>query len=461
MPASPFRRLLGRFELVSFATGPAGAVAGVLAAVMLGLVPAAGLAVGQDAADGESGVEAVRTHRITDPVGRWQRAGYAGMVPSIHLPTTHAADDLIHVWLRIPEGAAIDARWLPDERRWQLELPPGTAADRVEYYRIGGRAPGAAALYFDSAAADAADWTIADVRGTRVAPDGSQRFHVYRPVSGTDHADLAGWSWPRGDADLQARATQMLLEHCATTPRPTGKPPMGPAELDAMRRLNDCAGCHARGKPPLAFDRPGRSLERGTDNLGFYVPTAVLSDHCVVANHRPRDVNADDPFVTVRCGDAPAELKVEDGEEWYHCPGARVPTGHRDVRAALAAGHAYTERVCASRRWLYERMTARARRAFAKPLAACGLGKQAAPRAGDSCLVTPLQRCHPSAGALRPDSASAATAGCRGTWPRGQRPAVSPPSTLRCGWKPLPRDGCRLEHAPSSHAGRCARSAAG
>jgi hypothetical protein len=116
------------------------------------------------------------------------------MVPSIHLPTTHASDDLIHVWLRIPDGAVIDARWLHDGRRWERHLPPGTAADRVEYYHIGNVEPGHASLYLDSAVADAVDWTIADVRGTKVAQDGSQRFHVYRPVSGADHPRKSSWT---------------------------------------------------------------------------------------------------------------------------------------------------------------------------------------------------------------------------------------------------------------------------
>lgn len=160
---------------------------------------------------------------------------------------------------------------------------------------------------------------------------------------------------------------------------------MGPDELAAMERLNDCAGCHTRGKPPLGTERPGRTLERGTDNLGFYVPTAVLSDDCVVAHHRPEDLNDEDPFVTVRCGhdaDAPpAELVVEDGRERFRCPDDQIPIGHRDVRAGLAAGHPYTERVCAARRWLHARMTPHARRAYAAPLAACGIGAAQRPQA--------------------------------------------------------------------------------
>jgi hypothetical protein len=85
----------------------------------------------------------------------------------------------------------------PDGDGWRLVLPPGTQADRAEYYRIAGLQPPPAALYFDSSMLDPRDWTLADVRGTRVLRDGRQRFHVYRPVNGDVHAPLIGWSWPR------------------------------------------------------------------------------------------------------------------------------------------------------------------------------------------------------------------------------------------------------------------------
>lgn len=115
-------------------------------------------------------------------------------------------------------------------------------------------------------------------------------------------------------------------------------------------------------------------MERATDAHGFFVPQAVLSDDCMVANHRAHDLNAEGPFVDVRCADQPAELETRDGIEIYTYPNGQTPVGYRDVRAALAAGHDYTQRVCESRRWLYERMTPKARKAFARPLSACGIG---------------------------------------------------------------------------------------
>lgn len=318
---------------------------------------------------------AVRQLTIVEPMGYWEERGFAGMVPSIHLPTTHSRQNLIHVWLKVPPDKRIDAGWSAETASWQLLLPAGTQADRAEYHRVAGSAPGDATLYLDSSKVDKSMWTLADVRGTRVGRDGRQSFHVYRPMNGTVHAPLRGWSWPRGEPSARQAATNELLAFCRQARRPIGRPPMDAAGLAAMRRLNDCAACHQPDRPPALHRPNGRRLERGTDNLGFYVPTAVLSDDCVVAHHRPEDVNDEDPFVEVRCGEEPAQLVEVDGEQRYQCPNERVPVGHRDVAAGLAAGHEYTQRVCASRRWLFERMTPRARTAYAEPLAACGLGR--------------------------------------------------------------------------------------
>jgi hypothetical protein len=342
-------------------------LAAVLVALVTGALPA-----------GE-----VRELGIEDPVQWWERHGYAGMVPSIHLPTTHDRDDLIHVWLKVPAGGRIDAEYLPGQGRWCLILPPGTRSDRTEYYRVRGPRTGEATHYLGSSLMDPADWTVADVRGTHVHGDGGQELHVLRPTGPAPHESLRGWAWPRGNGAAQEEATRRLIEHARTTQRPLGRGRMSEAGLAALRRLNDCAGCHVPRRDRVTLKgEDGRSIERATDNLGFFVPTAVLSDDCVVANHRPEDLNAEDPFVEVRCGERPAELVEEGGAERYTCPDGQVPIGYRDVRAGLAAGHPYTKRVCESRRWLFERMTERARRAYAEPLAACGIGGSTAARPG-------------------------------------------------------------------------------
>jgi hypothetical protein len=318
--------------------------------------------------------ESLEAVAIDAPRHFWEERGFAAMIPSIRLPTTHEADDLIHVWLRVPEGGRIGAEYLSKQDRWSLVFPTGTRSDRVEYLRISGPEPDSETLFLPDDPKARGGWSVADVRGTVVLADG-QRFHVLRPVSGEPHAPLIGRAWRRGDAQAQHLATDWLTDRAASTRRPGGRPPLDPAGISQLARLNDCARCHRRDKPRRLWQDEEIAMKRATDARGFFVPQAVLSDDCVVANHRPRDLNVEDPFVEVRCGDQPATLEEHNGAEIYSCANGRVPIGYRDVPAGLAAGHAYTERLCQSRRWLYARMTPRARRAFVRAFEVCGIGK--------------------------------------------------------------------------------------
>jgi hypothetical protein len=65
----------------------------------------------------------------------WRRAGFVEMVPPVRLPTDTRNDNLIKVWLRIPDGGKITLEWLADQQRNTLKFPPGTVADRVETMR--------------------------------------------------------------------------------------------------------------------------------------------------------------------------------------------------------------------------------------------------------------------------------------------------------------------------------------
>ncbi|MDT8386556.1 MAG: hypothetical protein RQ736_03530 [Thiogranum sp.] len=315
----------------------------------------------------------VQERYIEDPRSFWTGQGFTSMLPSIRLPTTHNVDDLIHVWLRVPEGRSIDAEYLPGQSRWVLVFPPGTHSDRVEYFRIAGAPPDTEALFLPAAPLERDNWSVVDVRGTEIHADG-QSFHVLRPVSGAPQAPLRGWSWRRGNSQAQQLATERLLEFTATAARPGGRPPLDRSGRQQLARLNDCAHCHTRDKPRRLWLDQEVSMERATDAHGFFVPQAVLSDDCVVANHRPRDLNSEDPFVQVRCGDRPARLETRESVEVFVCPDQRVPIGYRDVGAGLAAGHDYTRQLCESRRWLYERMTDTARAAFTGAFAVCGIG---------------------------------------------------------------------------------------
>lgn len=316
--------------------------------------------------------------RIRNQTDYWQTGGFEPLIPSIHPPTTHNSDDLIQVWLYVPPGGRIDAKPLPEQGRHTLIFPPGTVADRVEYYWLGEGEPDPvnyAPISPDHAGSNR--WTVADVRGTRILPDGTQHFHVYRPVNGEPHADLKGWTWPRDDDAAQARATELLKAHVRDSTRPVHRSPMSPSGVRSLARLNHCARCHVPNRPRIeTAAKDDRPVERATDAMGFIVPNAVLSDDCVVADHRAEDLNDEDPFVDVRCGEQPARLHHGEGPtEYYTCANDQMPIGYRATRRALRAGHPYTQAMCDSRRYLYENMTQAARAAFAEAFRACGIGE--------------------------------------------------------------------------------------
>jgi hypothetical protein len=121
----------------------------------------------------------------------------------------------------------------------------------------------------DSTAVDKRDWTLADVRGTQVLAD---------------------------DGDTQQRATESLIAHSRGARRPIDQPPLDSDGLVKLGGSNDGTHCHRKNLPARHWQENDRVLERGTGTLCFFVPTAVLSDNFVVANHRPVDVNDENPL---------------------------------------------------------------------------------------------------------------------------------------------------------------------
>ncbi len=298
----------------------------------------------------------VRRIEITDPGRYWQDNGFVELTPAIRVSVPLGARTLIY--LRIPEGASVTTRLLADPQRPTIQLPPGSAAARVS-------------LTPD----EAGTWTIEDVRGTRWDARNREYFHVYRPARPEAGAPLVGFEWPRGEDTLQDRATELLTDLIRDLKLPFRGSAPAPHEVAGFRALNDCAPCHMPDKRQAGspFDR---LPPWPTDANGIYVPLAALSDRAVLSTTPTfHDPNAADPFVQARCADgAPATEYVRWGRHFFRCGDGSLPMGVHDMQAARAAGDAHAGRVCASRRYLFERMDETGRRAFAAAFRACGIG---------------------------------------------------------------------------------------
>lgn len=279
----------------------------------------------------------------------WIDAGFVEMVSPISPPTSRDESDLIEVWLRLPAGRTVDVT-TADGARPLLALPPGTLADRVE--RI----------------ASMTGSRVVDVRGTELLQDGGQQFHMLRRVG----QSMRGFSWARGSADGQREADARVAE-------------LVPASAVAkLRRLNDCASCHLEKKSEQREVDGSGLPNRRTDDVGFYQVQAVLDDEQPLETTRPRDTNVDEPFVVLSCpnGSPAQQGGFDDGRRTVRCEGNGLPRARYDVAAGLGAGALRALRVCASRRYLYEHMTDRARAAFRAEFAACGLAETTELEAG-------------------------------------------------------------------------------
>jgi hypothetical protein len=299
--------------------------------------------------------------------GSWAKQGFVEMVPPVRLPSDGTARDEIEVWLRVPEGARIRGKKLPDGRA-TIEFPPGTIADRVESWGYARSDDGAGWKY-----------SVTDVRGTRIdAKTGQEMFHVFVPTGPEPLARLVGWEWPRGDRLQERAATSFLISHLETlrTIQDRGLPQSADerrALIENYRRNNNCAKCHAHDKP-AQVNRP-RGIHRATDASGFYVPLSVLMDTVPLEKHRARDMNVGDPFMTFACpnGDGPVLAEGAGGARDFRCLEGGAPAGTLDVRKALAANDARTVAMCKSRAYLHARMDDAGRALFADAFSACGL----------------------------------------------------------------------------------------
>jgi hypothetical protein len=308
----------------------------------------------------------VTARRIDAPATHWRAHGFVEMVPPVRLPSDRAGRDAIRVWLKVGEGK-ITAKTLVDGRV-VLAYPPGTVADRVE-------SMGDAVI--DVRGTTLRGTTLRGAMATGEASAGEELFHVYVAESEAPSA-LVGWEWRRGDFAAEASATAALLAQLDRTKRTLrGEPPPTAQQhansLRSYERNNNCGGCHAHEKPPVAR---GDTVHRATDAAGFFVPQSVLADVLPLERHRPWDVNVGDPYLAISCptGSTPQLLERGDARQ-LTCASFEIPVARLDVRRALAAGDERTVAMCRSRRYLFDHMDEKARAAFADAFEACGINE--------------------------------------------------------------------------------------
>jgi len=295
----------------------------------------------------------LRRMEVADPQAYWPEGGFAELVPPIRLPTSLDATDHITIWLRIPENGRIGVGGASEHPT--LIYPRGTVADRIEM-----REPAGAATRHD--------WAVMDVRGTTIGQDGTQVFHCLQPT-GAGGA-LAGFEWRRGDERAEHAAADGLVA-IAIGGRLAGAPEHVRAAFgERLRKLNRCAACHEpeRAARTRAAERGPR---RATDGAGFYGVLDALADAAPLEGHRPRELNGQDPFISVSCGSVVAPKRDADGG--FACPDGGLPVARFDLARARAESHPHALAVCRSRRYLFDHMDGAARAAFEAAFTECGI----------------------------------------------------------------------------------------
>jgi len=275
------------------------------------------------------------------------------LVPPIQLPTGRDPATRIRVLLTLPPGATIDVV-LPAAAEPEMIFPAGSVLDRVDEVRQGSR------------------WRISDVRGTTLGAQG-QRFHLLRPDAPADGTTLWGYSWPAERLDLD-RFAHSAIAAAIEAGRGLADPSRGPRVATGLRERNDCMRCHEPGRPDTTA---AALVHRGTDRAGLHVPRTIFGETAPLERYRAHDPNEPSEALTVTCSSGPASEEIvaggrdPRGARRWACSDGQSPFAHLDVRAALRLGDAHAEAVCASRRALYARMTARAQAAFSAGFEAC------------------------------------------------------------------------------------------
>lgn len=269
---------------------------------------------------------------IEDPMQFHEREGYVRLVPPTHIPSSSALLDQVEIWMWLPPDAKIavhdDAQGRPT-----LEFPPGTIVDRVEFAGTGDRR------------------AIADIRGTRIAEDGSQDFHVYRPTAPEPAAPLFGLRWAREDTEAHAAATDRLVAKALEHPPAVGKPqPWRDRFAKGIRVRNRCSSCHGYSRQDNKTPNEHGLVNRGTDRSGFTVPQTLMWDEAPLESYGAHDRSWTDPSIEIRCGEKP-----ENGPG-RACEDGSVPLGRLRWDAEEPEAKAHLRQVCEGRAWLITHM---------------------------------------------------------------------------------------------------------
>ena len=288
--------------------------------------------------------------RIPNDLHYWEKSSFAEMVPPLREPTDKDHLESIRVWVKIPEDQKITVSWIAPQNRYSLMYPNGTVADRV-----------------DSSKNDpASDENVDDVRGARIDEKSDTVFHDYEVAPDQSASWLMGYEWKRdGDqADLQAADALVALFF----------PPgfhWDPGAIQHFRQLNRCAACHQPDAPAPVTTAPPFRFE--SDSRGFFQPMTILQNSMTVRDHRDWDLNADDPFITVWCGDQQTHAVTQGDVRKYVCANDIAPVGKLDIRAALQNHDPHAQQVCQSRSYLFRHMDLKARQAFSTAFEDCGI----------------------------------------------------------------------------------------
>lgn len=286
--------------------------------------------------------------RIDDPLEHHVREGFMQLVPPVHMPSSSAQRDQVEIWVKVPDDALIELSFDPAGRP-TLEFPPGTLADRVEWFGTGD------------------ERRIVDIRGTRIEADGAQTFYVYRPTAPDPRAPLFGLEWARGDAALQQVATEYFVAKVAEHAPVAGMPEARRTKiLDGVRARNACAGCHGLSRPENETPRQHGLVDRGTDRSGLFTPQTVLWDEVPLEVYGAHDRSWDDPAIEVRCAGTPV---TGPGRR---CPDGGIARGRLRWDATEPEAKALQSAVCEGRRGLLAHMTHESSANIASVLEPCG-----------------------------------------------------------------------------------------